>query len=678
MSLRRRIGLARIGTIAALATAMACSASVDDTDSVEGNATAGDDLSALYTGLWTNWWRGVDANQLKAEGLLKLLKMREVMTQKNLFDTDGPNGANLGRAPSCNTEEAKRFRTMDGTCNDLKRPTAGAAGAHMGRNVPLDKAIAETEATTLMTPNPRQISVELLARDTKNGTPVVKEVDFLNLTAASWIQFQTHDWFAHPQQSTETYKVAFGGTTLYVRKGVEDPHKDLSGVPFLKTFKNENTHWWDGSQLYGSDEATAKRLRSDKDGKLVAGGMLHLENGNLPRIGSGKEAKEDSGFTKNWWVGLSMLHTLFAREHNYIAAELKKADGKLTDDQIFQLARMINAAVMAKVHTVEWTPAILKNATLNAGMNANWNGIKEMGKPAILGSPMNPDLTKVPYSLTEEFTSVYRLHSLLPEQVVLRSLKDGREEKKSMLDVRHGLPDVDGSFDMTDLFYSFGQQHPGQLTLHNFPKFLQDIEVEFAGVQVAHVDVGTNDIIRDRERGVPRYNEFRRQLQLKPITRFDDLVLPTPDAQASGVPVTGSIADTDLKDSEKKERQRFVTEIRRVYGTTNGKDNVEKLDLLVGCLAEQVRPNGFGFGETQFQIFILMASRRLQADRFYTDDFNEKVYTRFGIDHVKGVTMKQVLLRHFPELGPSLAGVEAGNAFFPWKSDPRATPRSKD
>ena len=56
-----------------------------------------------------------------------------------------------------------------------------------------------------------------------------------------------------------------------------------------------------------------------------------------------------------------------------------------------------------------------------------------------------------------------------------------------------------------------------------------------------------------------------------------------------------------------------------------------QLDLLVGTLAEGHRPTGFGFGETMFQIFILNATRRLQADRFYTDCYNEDVYTPEGL-----------------------------------------------
>ena len=33
-------------------------------------------------------------------------------------------------------------------------------------------------------------------------------------------------------------------------------------------FQNDVTHWWDGSQLYGSDKETHDRVRSFTDGKL--------------------------------------------------------------------------------------------------------------------------------------------------------------------------------------------------------------------------------------------------------------------------------------------------------------------------------------------------------------------------------------------------------------------------
>jgi len=154
-------------------------------------------------------------------------------------------------------------------------------------------------------------------------------------------------------------------------------------------------------------------------------------------------------------------------------------------------------------------------------------------------------------------------------------------------------------------------------------------------------DMGAVDILRARERGVPRYNEFRRQLGLNPIQSFEDL--------------TGN--------------PEHLRTLKEVYGHQPA--DVEKLDLLIGTLGEDPernRPTGFGFGETMFQIFILNATRRLQADRFYTDCYNEETYTKEGLDWIDDVDFKTVLLRHYPELAKTgLANVR--NAFEPWDTD---------
>jgi hypothetical protein len=639
----RRRTLRALATILGLAAIAACAPSIDEDaeSSEDGVRESQDPLAKQYTGIWTNWYREeLDLPKRKAEGLLKLLQMRQALTKDNLFDRQVP------RAVDCTGAET--HRTVDGTCNDLSRPYAGATLARFGRNTDPAKSVADADESEILSPNPREISKVFLTRPTNGGAPQVKEVSFLNLTAASWIQFQTHDWFAHPQQATQVYKVEYDGTTLFIPKS-KTVGKGLH--------ENDVTHWWDGSQIYGSNAGTVQRLRAP-------GGMMKLE-GNLLPIVSGKE---DSGFTNNWWVGMSMLHTLFAREHNAIAQEIKKAHPDFSDEKVYDVARLVNAAVMAKIHTVEWTPAILDNPTLAAAMNLNWNGgdlpnpaaandpnaPATIHRPGIVGSPMSPELTKVAYSLTEEFTSVYRLHSLLPDQIDLRSVDGTRRSSKAIETTRNGRKDVEG-WSMSDLFYSFGLQHPGQLTLQNFPRFLQDLKVEVAGVELAHLDMGAVDVIRDRERGVPRYNEFRRQLHLKPITRFEDLFIKAPDGTAPGKSVEGKLT---------AEQQRYVADLKKVYG--NDAKAIEKLDLLIGCLAEGVRPDGFGFGETQFQVFVLMASRRLQADRFFTTDYRPEIYTAEGIAWVEKATMKNVILRHYPELAPSLAGVE--NAFNPWKS----------
>jgi hypothetical protein len=103
----------------------------------------------------------------------------------------------------------------------------------------------------------------------------------------------------------------------------------------------------------------------------------------------------------------------------------------------------------------------------------------------------------------------------------------------------------------------------------------------------------------------------------------------------------------------------WAAEMGRLY-----KGDVDRVDLMVGMFAES-KPEGFGFSDTAFRIFILMASRRLNSDRFFTTDFTPEVYTQVGLDWIDDNDMSTVLLRHFPELGPSLRGTR--NAFAPWQ-----------
>ncbi|NDU79652.1 peroxidase, partial [Actinomadura sp. DSM 109109] len=126
----------------------------------------------------------------------------------------------------------------------------------------------------------------------------------------------------------------------------------------------------------------------------------------------------------------------------------------------------------------------------------------------------------VPYSLTEEFVAVYRMHPLIPDEFSFRSLKDDSLLQERTLPelgavyVRERLDEVS----MGDLFYSFGTSHPGAITLHNYPRFLQNFQRLDGPIDLAAIDV-----LRVRERGVPRYNQFRRLLHLKPFDTFEEM-----------------------------------------------------------------------------------------------------------------------------------------------------------
>ncbi|MFL6931606.1 MAG: peroxidase family protein, partial [Xanthobacteraceae bacterium] len=266
----------------------------------------------------------------------------------------------------------ERWRSADGSYNSLDHPRMGMAGSRFARNVPLSEAIPDSGAA-LLDPSPRVISRELMARET------FKPATTLNLLAAAWIQFETHDWFSHGQpikNDPDPHKIplppgddwpdAIGGC-MHIRRSRRDPTPRepwLGGTP---TFVNDNSHWWDAAQLYSSDRKRQERIRSGADGtiRLGADGMLP-DDETHPGI-------DFTGFNDNWWIGLSLLHNLFAREHNAICAALKREYPAWDDEELFQRARLINAALIAKIHTVEWTPGILGHPALDFGMHANWS-----------------------------------------------------------------------------------------------------------------------------------------------------------------------------------------------------------------------------------------------------------------------------------------------------------------
>lgn len=103
---------------------------------------------------------------------------------------------------------------------------------------------------------------------------------------------------------------------------------------------------------------------------------------------------------------------------------------------------------------------------------------------------------------------------------------------------------------------------------------------------------------------------------------------------------------------------QWAKELEAVY-----EGDIELVDLQVGTQAEDL-PKGFGFSDTIFRLFILMASRRLKSDRFFTCDYNAEVYTQAGLDWVNDNDMSSVLRRRYPQLAPALHGIR--NPFAPW------------
>jgi hypothetical protein len=347
----------------------------------------------------------------------------------------------------------------------------------------------------------------------------------------------------------------------------------------------------------------------------------------------------------NLWIGTALFHMLFAREHNAICDRLQHEDRTLKDDRLYDKARLINAAVMAKIHTVEWTPAVIAHPATARAIHATWSGFLSSDHRTQSGRHVSDEILEgvpgsrqshdgAPYALTEEFVAVYRMHQLLPDEVQFYTVADGlptREIPFAELAVaqdertrpRMQLKDIEP----TNAYYSLGIAHPGQITLHNYPKFLR----EFTSVDGDKLDLGAIDIFRTREAGVPRYNNFRRLFRLRPASSFQDL--------ANGNPA-------------------WASEIEDVY-----EGRLEDVDLLIGMFAER-KPAGFAFSDTAFRVFLLMATRRLRSDRFFTTDYTPEVYTQTGLEWIAGATLGGMLRYHYPELREALLTVR--NPFAPW------------
>ena len=563
-------------------------------------------------------------------GLAVLIGLRDALRRDNLHDTGVLPALPQPPLPAP-TPAVTAGRTVDGSWNDLEHPRAGMAGTRFGRNVPLDAVPRPTRAEVL-TPSPRQVSRELMTRTD------LAEATSVNALVAPWLQWMIRDWFSHGQSPTDDpWQVELADDDpwpdrpMSIPRTMDDPTRPPGAPAGPRTSVNTCSHWWDASQIYGTTPDYQRAVRTGE------GGMLRVQpDGTLPIPGGEGGPVSEPGF----WLGLVVLQTVFTLEHNAVCAALHEAYPAYGDEELFQRARLVVAALIAKIHTTEWTPAVISHPTTVTGMRANWWGLageristvlgRISGSEVISGIPgAETDSYGVPYSLTEEFTAVYRMHPLMPDEFLLRShLDDAASGPPTTLrDMSgEGALKVLGDVSLPDLLYSFGTLHPGLVALHNFPHFLQ----EFVRPDGRVMDLAAVDVLRHRELGVPRYCAFRRALGMTVPTSFEEL---TED------PATAAT-------------------IRRLYD-----GDLEAVDLMVGLYGER-RPAGFAFSATAFRIFIVMASRRLNSDRFLTTDFTPAVYTPVGLRWIADNTMLTVLLRHYPQLRPALRGLD--NAFAPW------------
>jgi len=223
-------------------------------------------------GLFTAFASGLDRKYgwdrlPKLVGLLTIAYLRKRLRRENLYDTG------LVKPPPPPPSDLN-VRTIDGSYNDVAKPSMGSLQTRFGRNVPLARTVPEREPD-LLEPSPRLVSRELLTRET------FIPAESVNVLAAAWLQFEVHDWFSHElDKEGKPFEIPLADDDPWPQRPmtIQRTQRDPSGKGDGRapTFLTSDSHWWDASQIYGTNEEFAEIH------KVVMATSPNFHNGSRP------------------------------------------------------------------------------------------------------------------------------------------------------------------------------------------------------------------------------------------------------------------------------------------------------------------------------------------------------------------------------------------------------------
>lgn len=464
------------------------------------------------------------------------------------------------------------FRSIDGSRNNERDEEFGAAGTRLNRWMPSQYDDDISAIAGLNRPSAREVSNAVNAQlETEPNT--LGASDFL----WQWGQFLDHDIDltdgADPPEpaaiSVPTGDPFFdpdstGTAEIDFNRSIYDPTTGLSSDDPRQQL-NEVTHWIDASNVYGSDDERAGELRAnDGSGKLLMseGGLLPFNEPGLPNAGGDSPTLFLAGDVRaNEQVGLTALHTLFVREHNRLADEIREREPNLPGDEIYERARQIVGAQMQVITYREYLPALLGGNTLRPYEGYDPN--------------VHPGIANV-FS-----AAIYRYgHSAL-SATLLRLDGNGNEIEDGHLALRDAFfnPSVIQADGIAPLLRGLAAQQCQRIDT----QLVDDVRNFLFGPPGAGgFDLASLNIQRGRDHGIPRYNAVRVSMGLEPAESFAD-VTSDPSTQAR---------------------------LAQVY------DAPDDMDVWAGGLAEEP-VNGGHVGELMFTVMKRQFERLRDGDRFW-------------------------------------------------------------
>ena len=559
----------------------------------------------------------------------KLLKVTKRLKElKNLTDSQASVGLRSGfnsvtsqrisrlcpwTSPGPVCDGAAKFRTMDGTCNNLRQPNYGRTGTPFQRILLPEYAKGSVDLPRKRNGDGRELpSAREISNRMAGGRNAADSENTLLLMQMG--QFIDHDITHTPNYAEEDKKCcrsdgkfpsSFSSEKCFPLR-ISHSDKFWQGVRTCMEFSrslsspglqcelqhreqtNQITHWLDGSNIYGSSAEEAAALR-DSRGRLKVSRSRRGSRDNLPscsRPGAGdiKACETCEGddedcffagdFRVNEQINLVVVHTLFLREHNRVARQLELSNPSWSDEKLYQEARRITVAQYQHIVYNEWLPVILGN-----------NFMRTFGLfPLSSGHSQDYDDSFDPRINNEFAAAAFRFgHSLVPKNFL--SIDSNRQQHKVM-----NLKEV--------FFQPKEMKKPG--FFDNLLRGLMDEKAKAADSSFVEelrnhlfekengggLDLVAMNIQRGRDHGLPGYNKYRQICM-------------------------GSKADTwtDLRSSILPEH---ITSLQRMY------KSIDDVDLFVGGFLEQ--PHQDSLVGPLFKCIIGDQFARLKkGDRFFYD-----------------------------------------------------------
>jgi len=415
------------------------------------------------------------------------------------------------------------YRSINGSNNNISSSSKtnwGAAGITLFREMPAQYGPSDPSGAMggINRPSPRAISNAVIDEP-------VTQFNTLHLSTLvyQWGQFLDHDMSATPTGTTEYVPIPLPSTEVIFTEAIPFNRSDYQMTTDARGNKlrqqlNMITSFIDGSNVYGSDSKRATWLRTMRNGKMKtsSGNFLpyNTRNGELSGaidLNAPEMANDSDHHVKTFVAGddraaenpvLTSLHTLFVREHNRICDSLIRI-GMRNDEQMYQIARKIVGAEIEAITYQEFLPAL-------GVILQPYSGYKDNVRPDIMNSFA---------------TASYRIgHTMVSDDVLLRdnNCEEVGPGEMELIDV-FWTPQITATYGI-DAFIKGASSHDQYETDTRINSVLRNFLFVSASSPVRFgIDLGSLNIQRGRDHGLPDYNTARLFYTGKAARRFSDI-----------------------------------------------------------------------------------------------------------------------------------------------------------